>query len=251
MTDAALPAVALQLYTVRDALSDDRDRALKRIRELGFSSVEIAGGDGAPTTLSRSELVDYDLSVVGAYFLGEPASLPVFLEEQRAVNNSTVISMHGPGSFADRDAARRAADDFNERAALVGRAGMTLGYHNHGWELAPAGDGSLAFDAFVESLDPDVFLEFDYYWAKVAGVSPEVAQAKYGDRIRRLHVKDGPLTDSPLMQVMGTGAFDVSAAVAATSGLDWLVVAFDDFDGDPLEASGQDLRYLRESGVAA
>lgn len=251
MTNTDRPTVALQLYTVRAALSEDRDTTLNRIREMGFSSVEAAGADGAPTTLRPSELDDYDLSVMGAYFLGVPAALPAFLEEQRTIHNPTAISMYGPGSFVDPAAARSAAEDFNERAELARQAGMTLGYHNHGWELASVGDGALAFDAFVEALDPDVFLEFDYYWAKVAGVSPALARTKYGSRIRRLHVKDGPLTDSPLMEVMGTGAFDVAAAVAATPDLDWLVVAFDDFDGDPLEASGEDLRFLRKSGVVA
>ena len=251
MTNVGRPAAALQLYTVRAALEDDRDRALKRIRELGYSSVEAAGADGAPTTLRPADLADYDLSVVGAYFLGEPASLPAFLEEQRTVNNPTVISMLGPASFVDPATARHAAAEFNQRATLAREAGMTLGYHNHGWELASAGADAFAFDAFVEALDADVFLEFDYYWAAVAGVSAEVARARYGSRIRRLHVKDGPLTDSPIMNVMGEGELDVAATVAATPGLDWVIVAFDDFDGDPLEASGEDLRYLRESGVVA
>lgn len=251
MTRTDRPAVALQLYTVRAALGDDRDAALKRIGQMGFSAVETAGAAGAPTTLRPSELAEYGLTVAGAYFLGDPSSLPDFLQEQQAVNNSAVVSMLGPDSFVDPATARRAADDFNERASLARQAGVALGYHNHGWELAPTADGGLVFDAFVAALDSDVFLEFDYYWAQVAGVSPRVAQAKYGNRIRRLHVKDGPLTDAAVMTVMGTGAFDVSGAIALTTGLDWAIVAFDDYDGDPLDASGEDLRYLRESGAVA
>ena len=72
---------------------------------------------------------------------------------------------------------------------------MTLGYHNHFWELPADPDGRPALLHLFEHLAPTVFAEVDIYWAQVGGVDPAELVAELGERAGLLHVKDGPADD--------------------------------------------------------
>jgi sugar phosphate isomerase/epimerase len=241
------PGVALQLFTVREALAADRKATLRRLGDCGFTAVETAGPIGTTAALTRAELGEFGLVVVGSYFLGAPSEFGSFVDEQASIGNHTIVSMFGPDRFADADSVRRAADEFSSLAELADSAGSRLGYHNHSWEWRPQVDSSHAFDVFVDELDPRVFLEFDYYWAAVGGAGD--VGAGIASRIRRLHVKDGPLTDSPSMSAIGEGAFDVLPTIASQSNLEWAVIAFDESDDDAFEASVRGREYLVDSGL--
>src|SRR5215468_7983373 len=59
--------LALQLYTVRDALADDPERTLTGLASMGYRSVELAGTAGLPARVFRDLLDRHDLAVVGAH----------------------------------------------------------------------------------------------------------------------------------------------------------------------------------------
>jgi sugar phosphate isomerase/epimerase len=235
---------ALQLYTVRDALRADREGTFRRIRELGYTAVETAGfGGELPSAASRAELEPYGLDVVSSYFVGPFERFGEHLDEQRRFGNDTVVLGLEESYFQDRVGVERAIALLGDLAAQSTAAGIHLGYHNHPWEVNVV-DGETAIARIDAELDPAVFLEFDFYWAQVGGLSIDAARPIVEQRLRRLHLKDGPLTDTQVAAVFGQGDFDLSAAIAAAPAAEWHIVAFDEFDGDMLEASGADLRYL-------
>ena len=244
-------SVSLQLFTVRHALAHDRQGTFRRIHELGFRAVETAGFESElPSAAGRDELRDHGLELMANYFVGPRSRFSEYLDEQQECANDTVIVGLDPSYFTDHSAVRSAVDLVNSLAEQCASRSMRIGYHNHPWEVGRLEDGQIALAVFESGLHRDVFFEFDYYWAQVGGLRIETAQALVENRLERLHLKDGPLTTSQQGSVFGEGAFDLVAAVHAAPRSEWHVIAFDEFDGDVLEATGHDLRYLVDIGLS-
>jgi sugar phosphate isomerase/epimerase len=246
------PAQAcLQLFTIRDALARDRARTFNRLHELGFRAVETAGFSGElPSAGHRDELAGHGLEVVSSYFVGPSNRFAEHLDEQQAFGNDTVIVGLDATYFADRASVLRAIEVVNAFADQCTSRGMRLGYHNHQWEVSVLENGQVALALLGDGLRGEVFFEFDYYWAQVGGLSIAAARPLVEPRLERLHLKDGPLTDSQQAAVFGQGAFDLAAAIHAAPRARWHIIAFDEFDGDMLEASGADLGYLVDHGLS-
>jgi sugar phosphate isomerase/epimerase len=64
------------------------------------------------------------------------------------------------------------------------------GYHCHGYEFQPHGDGTL-FDLIVRETKPEfVSFEIDVFWAAQGGADPAKLIEKHGSRFKLMHVKD-------------------------------------------------------------
>ncbi len=93
-------------------------------------------------------------------------------------------------------------------------------------------------------LDPRVVLEVDTYWAAVGGQQVPDLVRRLGDRVRLLHLKDGPISKVNTEQLpLGAGAMPVPEIVAATTSLEIPVVEFDDYAGDLFDGIAQSFRY--------
>jgi sugar phosphate isomerase/epimerase len=242
---------ALALYTVRDALTQNRAATLRRVYDLGFRAVETAGfGAELPSAASADELAQYGLGVVSSYFVGDSTRFPEHLDEQQHYGNETIVLGLDASYFKDTSGVRSAINLVNELSEQCSRRSMRLGYHNHPWEVNRLENGQSALELMVAELRPEVFLEFDFYWAEVGGLSIDEASGIARSRIERLHLKDGPLTDTQDAAVFGEGAFDIPGAIHAAADATLHVIAFDEFHGDLLETSGADLRYLQDNHLS-
>ena len=127
--------------------------------------------------------------------------------------------------------------------------GLRLGYHNHDHELAPLPDGTPALEALAAALDPAVLLEVDTYWAAVAGQDVPALLGRLGERVRYLHVKDGPVTRDDPMTAVGAGRMPVAEILAAAPAA-WHVVELDRCATDMMTAVGDSLAWLAAAGLA-
>jgi sugar phosphate isomerase/epimerase len=129
--------------------------------------------------------------------------------------------------------------------------GATFGYHNHWWEFRLLADGRTAWSHLVERLDPGVVIELDMYWATVGGAAPTDVIADLGDRLRLLHVKDGP-ADGPKspMVAVGSGSLDIRAALAAAPDVAWHIVELDRCATDMFQAVAGSYDYLVGNGLS-
>jgi sugar phosphate isomerase/epimerase len=57
-------------------------------------------------------------------------------------------------------------------------------------------DGRTALEYFANLLDPAVVLEVDTYWVAVGGQGPVDILTELGDRVKFIHIKDGPLSQN-------------------------------------------------------
>ena len=244
--------LALQLYTVRDELAHGRRAVLAAIRSFGYGAVEPYDVLTDPDAL-RADLDEAGLAVcsVHARALGDDAA--VMLDGARRVGADTVIVPAVPAArFSGRDAVAALARDLNEAAARAAGAGLRFGYHNHAFEFAEVG-GRPGLEVLADALDPAVILEVDTYWAAVGCQDPGAVTGllgRLGDRVRYLHVKDGPVTKDDPMTAVGTGRMPVAEILAAAPSAEWHVVELDRCATDMLTAVRMSIEWLTAHGLA-
>lgn len=250
-----MPApIALQLYTVRDALDQDFEGVLQRVAAIGYVGVETAFF--APHITHRQ--ARDALTALGLTICSIHCELPLgdrreAVLAQAADLGAQRIVWHGwpeDPRYATLDGIAALAEEYNAANEIARQAGLTLGLHNHWWECRMLGERR-AYQHLLERLDPTIFWELDTYWATVAGANAAAIVTELGARAPLLHLKDGPaIPDAPKMAV-GSGVMDVPGIIAASAGnAEWLIVELDDTAGDMLTAVADSYAYLVGNGLA-
>lgn len=243
---------SIQLYTLREEAAVDFRAVLLRLGAIGYVGVELAGLNGLTPTELLATLDDAGLALSSAHVgLAKPDEYEAALDEHQALGCDTVvIPALGPKSFADLDAIRAAADLINATNERVRTRGLTLGYHNHFWEIPPIDDRPGLLHLF-DHVDDTVLAEVDIYWARVGGIDPAALLAELGDRATLLHVKDGPAGDpAQAMVAVGDGAIDVAGVLAASPAARWHIVELDRCDTDMFEAVERSYHYLVDNQLS-
>ena len=126
---------------------------------------------------------------------------------------------------------------------------IQVGYHNHWFELETIFDGRTALECLADDLDDGVVLQLDTYWAAVGGQDVPALLGRLGERVRFLHLKDGPLEPPQPHVALGRGVMPVRAILAAAPWCQLSVVELDSFDGDMFDALADSVAFL--AGLAA
>jgi sugar phosphate isomerase/epimerase len=242
---------ALQLYTLRDRLaSDGRLAVLRSVRGFGYGAVEPYDVATDPQRL-RDDLDEAGLAVCAVHAKALGADAGALLGGARTVGADTVIVPSvPPGRFADAEAIEALARDLNEGAARAADLGLRLGYHNHWFELEFNVGGVTGLEVLARALDPTVVLEVDTYWAAVGGQDVPALLGRLGDKVRYLHVKDGPVTRDDPMTAVGSGRMPVAEILTAAPSAEWHVVELDRCATDMLAAVSDSLAWLARNGLA-
>lgn len=261
----------VQLYTVRDRMGARAEATLKAIADIGYREVEVGRADlgavmplakrfglRAPAAHVEAPIVTGNWQPWRAAAKQFPMNLPAddsydmarAVEELRGHGITyAVVPYLLPG---ERDAPgfyERFADQMNRAGETAGRAGLTLGYHNHGFEFEKRPDGRTPFDVLIERFDPSlVKLELDVFWVAITGLDPVRLIEQHGKRIALLHLKDkatGAQTATDEARVppqvfaeIGRGTIDFAGVLAAgrAAGVAHYFVEQDHTPGDPIDS---------------
>lgn len=244
--------IAIQLYTVREALSADWEGTLEKIAELGYIGVETAGFGYAPSRATAiQKYADLGLKVVGAHapLLNDDNSAEL-VDMMQALDNPNIIcagtSRDGWSTAEDLDA--RVAE-YNHAGEIARKNGLRFGIHNHWWEFAQV-DGRTGYDIVIEQLDDDNFLEVDTYWVQTSGANVAEFVTKHAARTTLLHIKDGPCTPDGDMLAAGTGKMDFAPIIKAGDSAEYLIVELDRCGTDMMTAVAESYDYLVSNGLA-
>ena len=216
MTEPLVP-ISLQMYTLRAPARADFADVLRRVGAMGYVGVELAGLNGLTPSELATVLDDVGLVVSAAHLRdATPDALRSALDDLQVVDcNTAVLNVLEPDAFADASGIARVADLVNAANEIARERNVTVGYHNHWWEFESLIDGRSGWELLWEQLDPTVIAELDMYWAIVGGAKLDEVAAGLGDRLRLLHVKDGPAEGQADQQVaVGDGSLDIPAAIA-------------------------------------
>ncbi|MBG0738190.1 sugar phosphate isomerase/epimerase [Paeniglutamicibacter antarcticus] len=237
---------SLQLYTVRGPLEADLPGTIKRVAEIGYTAVEpynfVATADELAAALTANNLT----APSGHAPLLRADQDQIFAAAQK-LGISTVIDPHVDSSrWNTEEDIVATAKALNAAAAKGAGYGIRVGYHNHEFELESRISGRSGLEVLAAHLDPSVVLEVDTYWAAVGGEDPVKLLGRLGERVKLIHIKDGPLTKENKDQVaVGQGSAPIWDVIAAVPGLEIGVVELDDFNGDIFDAVTESLNYLK------
>ena len=239
--------LSLQLYTVRDALAKDVDETLGRIAGYGYTQVEpfafLDFADALATGFAK-----HGLSAPSTHIglLKEDADQEQIFEAAKGLGITTVIDPHTDAArWETAEGIKEIAASLNAAAERAAAHGLTVGYHNHAFELEASIDGKHGLEVLADHLSPEVVLEVDTYWAYVGGADVPALLQRLGERVVALHIKDGDGTKENKNQVgVGDGIIPVWDYIDATPNLQLGVVELDDTSGDVFECVERSFAYL-------
>ena len=237
--------IGLQLYSLREDAAKDFPGTIEKVAEIGYKGVEFAGLHGHRPKEIADLVSDLGMQVTSSHVgLPTPETVHEIAQIELTLGNRSVISGFDPDDMETLDQCKAAAEKFAQAAELLKPYGMRFLFHNHWWEFRIF-NGKTGYDIIMEEA-PNVLSELDIYWAAFAKFNPVEIIKKYTARIPILHVKDGPLGETPDYVALGEGDVDVNSAVHAADAntLDWLIVELDECKTDMLEAVEKSFDYL-------
>lgn len=243
---------SLQLYTVRGPLEVDLPGTIKAVAELGFTQVEPYNFVATADALSQAFAANGITAPSGHAPLLSSDQDEIFAAAKK-LGITTVIDPFIPAeNWKTAEDVEKIAAGLNAAAKKGAEYGIRVGYHNHAWELENKIDGVTALEHLSTLLDPELVLEVDTFWAAVGGQDPAALLERLGDRVRFIHIKDGPLNTTTKDQLpAGQGSVDIWGVIDAAKSLEVGVVEFDDYSGDILDGVAQSLAYLKAGKASA
>jgi sugar phosphate isomerase/epimerase len=185
--------LAVQLWSFREDFRKDVPGTLKRVRELGFTNVELAGYYGMTAKQFRGELDKAGLRAVSMHIDYQTAKdrIDDVIKDAKilGVRYVGVPWIKSPFTKADCLAA---IDVFNRAGKKLSENGMRFFYHLHGYEFVPdpEGKGTL-FDLLMTRTDPRyVSMQLDTFHVSYPGQNPAELMRRYPGRFSSLHLKD-------------------------------------------------------------
>lgn len=240
--------IGLQLFTLRKYLgADDIAKTLKRVKEAGYSGVQLCG------TLDEMRTAGFTAKKAGLKVLGSTASFDIYKQypdEIVKLMSELGADDIGIGWYPMRD-----LDDmecFIGEANRLGRYfaehGMHLSYHNHAHEFIKPDGIKTFYDHLIEKLDPElVKFVADTYWMQYGGADVRETLGRLEGRVSILHLKDMKSTrKGPTFAEIGNGnlCWDKIIPLAEKIGVKEFVVEQDECDGDPFDSIKQSSDYL-------
>lgn len=251
----ALP-IAIQLYSLRNTVSNDVEGTLMALKEMGYDGVEFAGLYGKNAKEIRAICERVGLVPISSHIVFPN----IYDELDKHINDSVSLGVKYVAiSYLHRDYHKGGEshegvyDKIKQISARFREKGITLLYHNHSFEMCEFEGKRLHEWLFEAMTENELQPELDTGWIEVELGEAEQYIRKFKNRCDLVHVKsyygkDGydDLVHSPdeIKQRdkydfcnFKRGRLDVGAIVRASeeSGAKWLIVEQDRPEPDHTE----------------
>lgn len=249
--------MSLQLYSLRGDISKDYAGVIKKVGEMGFTTIEAAGyGDGKFYGKTPEEF-KADLAAAGLTALSSHTAKQLSEKELKSKDFSESMQwwdqaiaahkaagmkyivapwMDVPKTLADL---KTYCEYYNEIGKRCQANGMKYGYHNHAHEFEKVED-VVMYDYMIENTDPAlVCFQMDVYWVVRGAASPVDYFNKYPGRFELLHLKD----NKELGQ-SGMVGFDAIFKNTDAAGTKYMIIEVEQYNYTPEESVKISLDYL-------
>nr|WP_314496365.1 sugar phosphate isomerase/epimerase [uncultured Chryseobacterium sp.] len=251
--------LAIQLYTIREAISKNPEIALEKIAALGFTDLEIYGYDGTFFGKNRNEfqsiLSNTGLKVISSHhqtgvIRNEAGNLlnnwEKCINDLKFIGSEYLVCSYLVPEERTPENYRKLPDLLNRSAEITKQSGLQFAYHNHDFEFEKLNDKTVIYDFILEKTSTDlVKMELDLYWIVKAGFDPLYYFQKYPGRFPLWHVKDMQKETGTFTEV-GFGMIDFKRIFAAAekAGLEYWFLEQDSSDKDIFESILLSKKYI-------
>jgi sugar phosphate isomerase/epimerase len=178
---------------------------LKILADIGVQRIELCSpGYNEFASLSdgkqvRKIIADHGLGCESAHFsmreLRESQGKSIDWAKDVGITQMVTATL-GAGNTPTMDDVKKAADEYNQIAAVAAKAGIQQGLHNEGFELSEV-DGRRTYDILFELLDPKL-VKFQFQMSTIGrGFVAHEYFAKYPGRFISMHLQDVDLNATP------------------------------------------------------
>ena len=215
--------IGSQTWPHREAMKKDLPGVLKELASFGVREIELCSPIGyedfkglpKPAELKRI-LSDQGLGCVSSHFtmeeLRETHSASIAWAKEMGITQMITATLGGPKS-PTLDDVKKAADEYNEIAAVSAAAGLQQGLHNEEFEVSSV-DGRRTYDLLFERLDPKL-VKFQFQMSTIRdGFIAADYFAKYPGRFYSMHLQDWN-TETKKVVAVGKGRIDWKKTFAA------------------------------------
>ncbi|HLO60775.1 MAG TPA: sugar phosphate isomerase/epimerase [Bacteroidales bacterium] len=250
--------LALQLYTIRDAMKADVPGSLKKVSDIGFKYLELAGYSdrkfyGMEPDAFKKLVNDLGMEILSSHTQVEAQGITLdnakyMAEDHAKLGVKYCIQPWVVAEARTVDSYKKMVQDWNQVGKIMKENGIQFGYHNHNFEFANLNGVVPYFDIIMPGLDKDlVTMELDLFWVNKAGQDPVDLFKKYPGRFQLWHMKDMFTKEAPKFTTdgetdfapVGAGVIDFKRILAAkdTAGMKYMIVEQDSTkDGKPFDA---------------
>jgi sugar phosphate isomerase/epimerase len=226
--------MGLQLFTVRDAIAEDRVATFKKISSLGYEDLETYGydtADGAYYGLKASSfkqfLDDNQLTTSSGhydfhrYFDKPVDALKLYVDQciegARALNQRYITWPWMDPQSRTLEKFKLLAEKLNVVGEQINKAGLQFAYHNHDYEFHDQG-GENGYSIIMRETDPKlVKLQLDLYWVMHSStLSPSEIISKQPGRFVMWHIKDMHKVSRDYTE-LGNGSIDYTTILPDSS----------------------------------
>jgi sugar phosphate isomerase/epimerase len=209
--------IGSQVYPMRSMLKDF-PALVRMMAEIGVTRLELCSPIGygpdfaalASASETRKILADHGLKAESSHFtmreLRQSQDKSIAWAQEVGITQMVTATLGGgqAGGNPTLDQVKRAADEYNQIAAVAAKAGIQQGLHNEGFELSMV-DGRRTYDLLLDLLDPKL-VKFQFQMSTIAaGLVAADYFLKYPGRFMSMHLQDVDMT-APLQEAPPKGA---------------------------------------------
>ena len=216
-----------------EALGQDWDGTLERLKDLGYQGIEMSMGSIEKSGMSAEEcrrnLESHGLEPMSFFASWGPFDQEAEKHIEAALGLGCDYMVWGWSPGEDNDQMAEALPVMHKAAGMVYEAGMELLYHNHDHEFKNRVGDQTGYDWLMDKFHPDLLnCELDIGWVAYGGQDVVETIEKYAGRCPILHMRDvgDPDARGAFIEI-GNGSLDIPAIIRAgaeTGGTEWAVV---------------------------
>jgi len=251
------PRVGAQLFTLREYTKTVSDIAetLRKVREIGYTQVQISGfGPADPVEVAKI-VQDSGLAVVSTHtsWARFQDDFDAVIEEHKLWQCPHPAIGGLPGDYFSVNGLRKFLDELGPISQRLAAEGMDFSYHNHNHELVRYGNNTWLSMLYDRAAPAVLKAEIDTYWIQAGGGDPATWIRRCAGREPLLHLKDMCVTPEREQRFAEIGEGNLNWApilqAAEEGGVEHLLVEQDRcYDRDPFESLAISYRNLKDMG---
>jgi sugar phosphate isomerase/epimerase len=237
--------IGMQIYGLRNELSEDFESTLANVAAMGVTGVELFG-EHKSASETKAILTRHNLTPVASHVVFDSLETDIEHHINRTKEIGAGILVCAWSKPNEHYNWEQIADALERHAQACNTHGIQYAYHNHEHEILETVNGIPVLD-MIATRAPSVKLELDTAWLHAGGVKPSAYLEKYAERTILAHIKDLRKTATGWDTVeLGTGEVNLADTIAAAkkTSSKWLLLE-QDHSPTPLESHQRNAAWLK------